>query len=213
MKCWMCITAVVLALLAPAAHADLIPGKPRGPVFKAPPNAPVVVVVDDKATETHVQIPRALLGQLRADAGDASDPNTRRAEALPPLHLAVAGAALALALTFGGLWLVRSRVRTSRSNVVLLLVAATALAIGATSLWANVAAPIPKEKPTTGAQDPKVPAGGITLADKAVIEVVDKGDAITLIVKSADLAAVVQKSAPPPVPVPKKTDKEPEPSK
>src|SRR5262249_50127172 len=203
---WIWTTAVVLALLAPAARADLKPANPAGP--RKPPagplTAPVVVVVDDKATETHLQIPRALLGQLRADAGDAGDPNTRRAEALPPLHLVVAGAALALALTFGGLWLVRARARTARSNVALLLVAVTALAVGATSLWANAAAPQPKPKPDSGAVDVKLPANGANLTDKAVIEVIEKGDAITLIVNRDDLANVLQKTAP------KKSDKGPE---
>jgi hypothetical protein len=210
MQRWIWTTAVVLALLAPAARADLKPANPVGP--KKPPagplTAPIVVVVDDKATETHVQIPRALLGQLRADAGDAADPNTRRAEALPPLHLVVAGTALALALTFGGLWLVRARIRPTRSNVALLLVAITALAIGATSLWADIAVPKPKPKPDSGTADAKVPANGANLTDKAVIEVVDKGDAITLIVNRDDLANVLQKTAPPPAP--KKSSKEPE---
>jgi hypothetical protein len=206
MQRWIWTTAF-LALLAPAARADLKPANPAGP--KKPPagplTAPVVVVVDEKATETHLQIPRALLGQLRADAGDAGDPNTRRAEALPPLHLVVAGAALALALTFGGLWLVRARVRTSRSNVALLLVAVTALAIGATSLWADIAVPKPKPKPDSGTVDVKLPANGANLTDKAVIEVIDKGDAITLIVNRDDLANVLQKTAPPPAP--KKSEK------
>jgi hypothetical protein len=206
----MWITALVVAGMAPAARGDLIPGKPRGPAKLPPLTAPVVVVVDDKATETHVQIPRALLGQLRADAGEVGDPDTRRAEALPLLHLVVAGTALSLALTFGGLWLVRHRSRSPRSNVALLLIAVAALAVGATTLWANAAPPVPKPKPDSAGPD-KVAAAGIPLADKAVIEVVDKGEAITLIVKSDDLSKVLQKSAP--APAPTKTDKPPEPSK
>jgi len=39
-------------------------------------------------------------------------------------------------------------------------------------------------------------AGGITLNDKVTIEVVDKGDAITLITPREQLANVLDKSAP-----------------
>jgi hypothetical protein len=213
-------TAVfLLAVLAPAARGDLIPGKPRGPVKPPTITAPVVVVIDDKAGDMHVQIPRSLLGQLRADAGDAGDPNTRRAEGLPALHLVIAGTALALALSFGGLWWVRARMRTPRSNVVLLLVAVTALAIGATSLWANVPAPPPpKPKPDSPAQEKAGPPGGSVLAEKAVIDVLDKGETIILIVNSNDLAKVMKNAPLPaptnaPIPAPTKSDKPPEPSK
>ncbi len=190
MRSWFWTTATLLGLALTAGHAlaDLIPpgGKPRP---GTPPTAPVVVVVDDKAQETRLVIPRKVLAAaLRADAGEPDD--TQRAEGPPALHLIVAGSALALALGLGGLWLVRLRTRPAARNLVLLL-AALALVAGAGGvLWADIPAPKPKPKPPT-----EVPAG-ITLSEKVTIEIVDKGDAITLITPREQLANVLDKSAP-----------------
>jgi len=110
MRRWIWTTVALLVLVLPDGR-----GLANMPfTYKSAPGQtptiPVVVVVDDKATETRLVIPRKVLAAaLRADAGEPGD--TQRAEGLPALHLIVAGVALTVALALGGLWLVRLRSR------------------------------------------------------------------------------------------------------
>src|SRR5262245_59318279 len=110
MKQWSWAAAVVaLAVVAGLGRADLIPGggggRPKPPPAKPPvvPQVPAVVeapfnvAIDDNAKEPVLYVPRKLLNSLRADAGDP-DPDTRRTEAVPNLHIVVSGVALAAAL-------------------------------------------------------------------------------------------------------------------
>jgi hypothetical protein len=176
--------AALLLLGGAAARADLIrPPKPD----KNPPKpvVPVVILTDDKVTETHVEIPKSLLASLRADAGEP-DGDSRRA-GLAPLQMIVAGLALTVAISLGGLWLVRYRNRPGGRTLVALLVVVTVL--GAAGLvWANVAPPPPPPKPAL--------PDGILLSEKVTVDVVEKGDAVRLIVPRGDLAKVLEKAAP-----------------
>src|SRR5262245_50747503 len=110
--------AFVLVCAVVAVRADLRPGG-RRPEPPKPPTAPFVVLVDDKAKEPHLEIPRNLLIGGRAALDDDGD--TRRAEA-PRLHMLVAGVTLSLSVAAAGFWLVRSGNRFSRRGVAVLLV-------------------------------------------------------------------------------------------
>jgi hypothetical protein len=171
----------VLGLLAcalPSVRANEA-APPRVKPDNASAAAPFVIVVDDGVKQPRLEIPRKVLSNLKA-AADGQDGDTRHAALLPQLHTIIAGVALSLALTFGGLWLVRSRRRATGAAV---LVAALALAAVGGVLWANVPPPLP---PT------QLPAG-IPLGDKATVQVVDEGDAIRLVASSKQLAGVMDK--------------------
>jgi hypothetical protein len=190
-----------------AANGIPFPGPGRQPPAPkpAPPAAvaPLVVVTDENVKEARLEIPRKLLRSLRVDLGEEQEPDTRRVEApLPRLHTLLAGGALSLALVTGGLWLTRSRNRLAGRGLMLVLVAGGLLVLGSGVLWADLIGPRPNPfgpRPNPGMKPPVVPVlpvNGITLDDKVGIFVVDKGDAITLIVNRADLVRVVEKTAP-----------------
>jgi hypothetical protein len=146
-----------------------------------PAAAPFVIVVDDGAQQPRLEIPRKVLSSLRA-AGDTQDGDTRRAGILPQLHTIIAGVALSLAVTLGGLWLVRSRRRGTGPHPALLITALALATVGGV-LWANVPAPPPPRD---------VPAG-ISVTDKMTVQVANEGDAIRLIVSSKQLAGAMDK--------------------
>jgi hypothetical protein len=218
MRCvtWCALAALlVLGLSAASASANGIPFPPPGrqPVPPPPPRpaavAPLVVVTDDSVKEPRLEIPRKLLRSLRVDLGEEKEPDTRRVEApLPRLHTILAGAALSLALVTGGLWLTRSRNRLAGRGLMLLLVAGGLLVLGSGVLWADIGVrpnpfgprpnpgPNPFQPPNMKPPVVALPPGAISLVDKIGIFVVDKGDAIVLVVNRDDLARVVEKSAP-----------------
>jgi hypothetical protein len=212
MRCvtW-CALAGLLVLGLSASRADAngipFPGRQPPPPKPVPPAAvaPLVVVADENVKEPRLEIPRKLLRSLRADLGDEQEPDTRRVEApLPRLHTILAGGALSLALVTGGLWLTRSRNRLAGRGLVLLLVAGGLLVLGSGVLWADLAprpnpfGPKPVPNPFPNPKPPVMPVlpAGVTLADKVGIVIVEKGDAITLVVNRDDLAKVVEKTAP-----------------
>jgi hypothetical protein len=218
MRCvtWCALAGLlVLGLSASPAGANGIPFPRPGPQPQPQPQpqprpasgvvAPLVVVADENVKEARLEIPRKLLRSLRADLGEEQEPDTRRVEAapLPRLHTILAGGALSLALVTGGLWLTRSRHRLAGRGLLMLLVAGGFLLLGSGVLWADLAprpnpfGPRPNPLPNPGMRPvvPVLPAG-ITLDDKVAIVVVDKGDAITLVVNRADLVRVVEKTAP-----------------
>jgi hypothetical protein len=144
-----------------------------------------VILTDDKVTETRLEVPKNLLASLRADAGVPNGDS--RWAGLSSLQLVVAGLALTAALTLGGLWLVRSRNRPAGRTLIVLLAVVTLLG-AAGIVWANVAPPPPPPKP--------VLPDGLLLSEKVTVDVVEKGDAVRLIVPRADLAKLLEKAAP-----------------
>jgi hypothetical protein len=117
-----------------------------------------VVEVSEKVRETRLLIPRKLFSAWQADRPQAS-------AAAPPLW--VAGVALGLSAAFGGLWLVR-RGRTLAAGMAVALVA-----VGATL---SLSGPV---RAKARAQLPPVP--NFTIADQVVVEVVEQGDSVRLI--------------------------------
>jgi hypothetical protein len=161
----------------PANEAAPPPPKPD----RAPSAVPFVIVVEDGAKEPRLEIPRQVLSTLRA-SGDGNEGDTRRAEGLPRLHTIIGGLALALSLTLGGLWLVRSRRRFTGTGPALLLAAIAIATVGGT-LLANLPPPV-EPKPTTP---------GVPLADQVAVQVVDHGDAIRLVGSQKQLGGLMEK--------------------
>ncbi|MFL5340139.1 MAG: hypothetical protein ACJ8F7_08300 [Gemmataceae bacterium] len=178
-----CIFALSLLLgaLPLAAHAD-IPPNPRGrPVpqpIPQPGQSKFVVEVDAKAKEARLVVPRGLVGRAGLDV----DGEDRLAGSGPRTAPVVAGVALALGMTCGGLWLVR-RHRAGARSVALLIATGTLLAGGAL-VWGNAAPP------------PREPALPQLYDGKITVEVAAGGDTIKLIVAPGLLTKLGKQPAP-----------------
>jgi hypothetical protein len=187
----LAVLAVVGAAAAVLANQAPPPAllRPQPP----PPTVPVGIVLDDKAREPTLELPRKLVSSLRA-AADGADDGTRRAEAAPVWRTVVGGLALSSALALGGLWLVRSRGRGGPKALALLVAAVGILAVGSSLLWADIP-PFPRGRPAGGPPPRPIVVPGIPLSEKVTVQVVD-GDAIRLIVSREQLAKVLEQSAP-----------------
>jgi hypothetical protein len=147
-----------------------------------PPEVKLVVLVDEKAKMPRLQVPVNLLRvptppveapRRGADAGRLSVPTL------------VAGLALTLAFSSGGLWLARRRWGRPLS----LLLVLSLFAAGTAAVWADLGprplGPVPNRRPAPPAKVVlpalKLPAG-IELPDKIVLETIPTGDHLTLIV-------------------------------
>jgi hypothetical protein len=172
MRRWI-LPAAALVLLGTlsAARANEAPPKPPPDTVKiGAREVKLVVLTDARAKDARLIIPAALLtdSKKRADAG------------LPTI---MAGLALTAALVSGGLWLAR-RGSVRKAAAVALVV--SLLALGG-SLYADVSVkPPPKPAPVT------LPAG-VTLSEKLVLEVAEKGDEVQLILPSS---AVIKPAKP-----------------
>jgi hypothetical protein len=191
-----------------AAHGnEAAPQRPRRPEGERKEVLPrgarrvsLTVEVDDRVKEARLQIPANLL--------PPAAPPARGADA-GPWHLptVVAGLALTLSLASGGLWLLR-RGTTRRVAAGALLLGLFAL--GGAALFAN--APILNvfERPPPKPPAPQAPPtlllpADVRLSPNIVVEVVEKGDGIKLIVNKA-MIGKPGGSAEAPVPTPKKAE-------
>ena len=172
MKTWLPALAFAL-ILAGVASADLGPRVPLRPVPTPPPPVvngkttsaavPLVIDIDDKATDARIEIPVQLFRRADLDNGDKTQ---RRAE-MPRLPTIMTGLCLALALAFSGLWVVRHRALPGRTLTVVLV--AGAIAVGSAVVWANGAPLLPR---TPLPPAPAVVGNG----DRVVLELVNRQD-------------------------------------
>ncbi len=152
---------LLLAAL-PSARADLAPPPlPKGTSTK------FVVLVDERADTPHLQIPKSLLqgGKTGQEESSLFGPPT-----------VIAGLALTAAFVSGGFWLIR-RGRGPGGAAAAVVLALSLLALGASAVWADIARPPKPRGPVTL----PLPAN-VTLPDTVVVDILDKGDTITLIV-------------------------------
>ena len=168
MRTWSLLAAALVLVLGRPVLADL----PVGPLPS--PNAkPFVIEADPNAKEAKLTIPREMLGKMKASAEQGNEDEAYASSART--HTIIAGVALTMALAFSGLWLVRRTPGGSR-NLALLIGALGFLGISG-ALYANKAAPKP----------------AIDLTNFVIIEVVDKGDAVKLVVNKDKLSKVPEK--------------------
>jgi hypothetical protein len=149
------------------------------PVKPVDPPELVIQVVDDakdaktagRSRPARLQIPQEQIGALRA-ALDEVDGPTRAS--LPPVNTIAAGCALALALSFGGLWLVRGRGDSpGKRGLVLAATAFIVLAAGSMTIGADAGKA--KKKPD--------------VADTVEIEIIkDKGAPVTLTITKSRMS-------------------------
>ncbi len=165
----------------------------------SPPSLPLVIDTDEKATVARLLIPRQLLENLRSQVDDPEQPIVAGESRRPLAHTVAAGIALSMGLGLGGVWLVRHR-GWGISRKLSAGVVALGLFGFAGAAWADVL-PIPslpsldparprwrRDKPI---EKPPVPTR-LTLADQVTVEVVEKGDAIRLVVHPAQLPKVLK---------------------
>jgi hypothetical protein len=214
MSRWLRVGLPVLFLLGAltAAHGnEAAPQRPRtreGERKEVLPRGArrvsLTVEVDDRVKEARLQIPANLLPPA-APAAPA-----RGADA-GPWHLptVVAGLALTLSLASGGLWLLR-RGTTRRVAAGALLLGLFAL--GGAALFANApilgntfAQPLPPFAAPPGPLPNLLLPADVRLSPNIVLEVVEKGDGVKLIVNKAMLGKPGA-SAEAPAPTPKKAD-------
>jgi hypothetical protein len=161
----------LLALLGAAAavRADLAPfpfrshGMPHnyvGGAEKPGKDFPLVVSVDDRATEARLIVPKKHLGAVAAVL-----PN----EGSRPIRWSVVGIPVAVALALGGLWLTGLRPRLRAGSLAVLL-GVIVLGVAGVTAWANPAPP-PMDYQAV------VPP----LTGKVTVEVVEEGESVHLI--------------------------------
>lgn len=163
--------------------------------FKTDAKAQLTIEARDDINESRLIIPRKLAGAAGAGPrGDAGD------QGLPPLNLAMAGIAMSAAVAFGGLWLVRTR-RVSATTAKLAAGAAVLLGVGGWVI-ADVPAPrpFPRPRPPVVAP-PKVELPPAVLTGPVLIQYVDEGNEIKLVVNRRMLAKLGP-AAPKPVEAP-----------
>lgn len=182
--------AALLGWTVGSLRADLAPPKP---VVGKP--APFVIEVDEKAKEPRLIVPEDLIPGLRADVGLENEGRRAGIGDLPGRTL-VAGLALALAVAFGGLWVVRSRFQPGSRYLAGAVVALVALGAGTALVLANAAPPPPPPRPG----QVELP---VAFRGKVVLEKHARGNSIRLIVNSDTLKKMTEEKAKPPAAPPK----------
>jgi hypothetical protein len=129
----------------------------------------LVVVVDDSAKTTRLEVPQGLVLTQAAPI--------RRGDAGPRMPIIVVGVALTASFVSAGLWLSRRG-----RNMTSLVIALALFALGSGTLVADIARPGPP-KP---AVELTLPAG-VQLPANIRLQVTDKGDAVRLIVPSTSV--------------------------
>jgi hypothetical protein len=141
-----------------------------------------VVVIDETARQPRLQIPKMLLPGGAGSAPPAR-PLQQRSEAAPgPLGLPTIVAVLdhTGALVSGGFWLVRRGLGRTIASAILVMALGS---LGATALWADLRPPL-RPQPKAEGTPLKLPAG-ILLPEKIMLEYVDAGDSLKLIIPPA----------------------------
>ena len=108
------------------------------------------------------------------------------------MHSIVAGLAMAFAVALGGVWIARTRGRTSGRGLALLISASLCLGASLTA-WANVPPPKP---PTPPPSDPPASTRLETaFTGKVQVKFVAGDGAVQLVLPHADLLKLVEKEA------------------
>ena len=181
MKQMLIVSSIFVILLASnvSVSADLAPPPKSSPQKgKVVMNTGLEVVPDASAFDARLQIPKARLGELRAalaneDGGDTAT----RGIAYSSTRTILAGLFLFMSLSFGGVWLARSR--QSRSQKVVAAVMLCTAVIGATAIMTQAnAGPPPAYRWRSLPQN--LNAGRSTQGPLKV-EIVDEDNGIRLI--------------------------------
>jgi hypothetical protein len=186
--------AIALFLLGTVSvvWAD-IPGpgpRPRPPVpapVVADKSVPLVYEMTDGNGPAKLIIPKKFAGQMKAAIDlHSSDAVAENAPSRTPAILA--GVFLTLSMAFSGLWVVRSRGLVNGRTVAMILAGVALLGLGGALLWANAPPP-----PNLKAAPP------VVNGDRVIIEIVEQGEAVKMILPKNRMAGLVG-AVPQPVP-------------
>lgn len=158
------VTSQLLADIPP------FPG-PKPPSREKPAQEANIVVVADAAAKTpKLIVPHKIVVRKAELDGQSPDRLAENEPGRPWGQTILAGAALALAVSFAGLWMVR-RGKTANKGAALLIAAGVCLT-GSAIAWANAALPV----------RPRAPANQEIYSGKIAVEYTAEGDTIKLIV-------------------------------
>jgi hypothetical protein len=162
MRRWIlaALPLVILLGAAPAVRADAapMPGDPQ------PQKAKLVIEVDAKAKQPRLIIPTSLMTPKKIP-GQVNNAST-----------IIGGVALTLAVVSVGFWFIR---KGPGRNVAAAVAVVSLFALGVSALYADIGPPRPKPPVPV-----KLPAD-LQLQEEIMVEFVEKGDAIKLIVNKA----------------------------
>jgi hypothetical protein len=192
---------LLLCLVEVAANPVVPPG-PFGPAPKEGPPAwrpeipmlpplrrtvetTLTIEAGPHATWTTLSLPRQVVADLQTASLPADEAPAIRGR--NPLHTVVAGLALALALTAGGLWVVRSRGRFGVAGLALLLAVIAVVGVSCFNIGRQEVMP---QQPS-----PLQQTGADTLAGGSVIAV-DDGDGIRLNLVRDELTRLAEAKPP-----------------
>jgi hypothetical protein len=172
---WSALSLLGLGVALSAASANGLRPPPAFPHFNqgfalrtGANDVKLVVVVDPMVKQPRLEVPRSLLitgTPPRGPFGDAGGPSN-----------VMAGLALALAFTSGGLWL------SKRGRSVAITLAAVSLLTFAGAVGAD----IPRPKPPKAPPPVSLPAN-VKLSGKLTMQIVPAGDAVRLVVSPSML--------------------------
>src|SRR5262245_17930961 len=162
--------------------ADLPPNpRPKPPSRERPvQEANIVVVADANAKAPKLIVPQKIATRRAELDGQSPDRLASDEQSRPWGQTILAGTALALAVSFTGLWMVRRGRATGRGTA--LLIAAGVCLTGSAIVGANAAPPV----------RPKPPANQEIYSGKIAVEYTAEGDTIKLIVPP-DMMATMAK--------------------
>ncbi len=171
----------------PLLHADLAVSQPKPK--RSVTNLPLTIVTKKGQQIAKLEIPRKLLGKIEAPSAGKG-----KGSGVPvfPIHPIAGGLALAMALSWGMFWLLRRNRRTSTPRgwrfATAGLAPLLAILIGVQALADETVPLQPKPKLL------QLQIDGLTLKGSVVVTVVDKGNALRLIVSPEHLKELLKKS-------------------
>jgi len=181
MKTPLLFCAAVVLLLASAviAFADIpLPKASPSPVPSKTIKTTLVVAPDLNAWTARLQIPRSSLRQLRASLDNVPGEEALGTTSGSRTGTIVAGLFMFLAVSFGGVWLMRSG--HSRNQKAVAAIAMAAALLGATAMITRGnAAPPPGWK---WQRLPQNLNGGVPTTGQVEVEIVPEGESIKLII-------------------------------
>jgi hypothetical protein len=170
--------------------------RPNGPVPAPERSAQLVIRRDKQVAQSCLKIPRKLLFQ-----GTAAVPGgAQLGSALAPLQMVLLGLGLSMALTLGGFWLAGCRA-VPRPGFLLALAALVALGLTCSTLWADMAPrwmrpAVPWSQDKAQSRVLSALPANLVGSGKVVIEVVETGDDIELILNKDMAAELARKLVP-----------------
>lgn len=191
MKLRLCSLALALFAFAPLAVFADIPAPEQPKPLPTPrssrralPPARMLIESRREATEAHLQIPQSVLHELRAEIeADAASTNAASANSLRRTQTIIAGVFLSLSLAFAGVFVARSRSRTTKQVAIGALVV---LAFAGALTFKALANVRPLEPRTVDAGSlPRATTLGEKLNGVVRMEIVPEGREIKLIVPAA----------------------------